>query len=107
MAVWSSVMRAPGAMPLYGSWDQDNLPSRPHRVAQRTRGPRGSAEGRGHARISPRRVHRRPVGAGVGRGDGRSEEHTSELQSLMRSAYAVFSLQKKNNKTLHISHVIL
>src|SRR3546814_5593725 len=27
---------------------------------------------------------------------GRSEEHTSELQSLMRSSYAVFRLQKKN-----------
>src|SRR3546814_9379384 len=28
----------------------------------------------------------------------RSEEHTSELQSLMRISYAVFCLQKKNNK---------
>src|SRR3546814_108554 len=27
--------------------------------------------------------------------DGRSEEHTSELQSLMRNSYAVFSLKKK------------
>src|SRR3546814_10447665 len=32
-------------------------------------------------------------GAGAG---GRSEEHTSELQSLMRNSYAVFCLQKKN-----------
>src|SRR3546814_8701655 len=29
----------------------------------------------------------------------RSEEHTSELQSLMRNSYAVYCLQKKNNKT--------
>src|SRR3546814_9765928 len=29
----------------------------------------------------------------------RSEEHTSELQSLMRNSYAVFCLQKKKNKT--------
>src|SRR3546814_10220585 len=29
----------------------------------------------------------------------RSEEHTSELQSLMRSSYAVFCLKKKNNNT--------
>src|SRR3546814_1407657 len=29
----------------------------------------------------------------------RSEEHTSELQSLMRNSYAVFCLKKKNNKT--------
>src|SRR3546814_2321061 len=32
---------------------------------------------------------------GVG---GRSEEHTSELQSLMRSSYAVFCLKKKNQR---------
>src|SRR3546814_5432665 len=33
----------------------------------------------------------------------RSEEHTSELQSLMRSSYAVFCLKKKktNTKTKH------
>src|SRR3546814_10726267 len=31
-----------------------------------------------------------------GAGPFRSEEHTSELQSLMRSSYAVFSLKKKN-----------
>src|SRR3546814_8629316 len=29
--------------------------------------------------------------------DVRSEEHTSELQSLMRSSYAVFCLKKKNS----------
>src|SRR3546814_1090628 len=29
--------------------------------------------------------------------DGRSEEHTSELQSLMRTSYAVFRWQKKKN----------
>src|SRR3546814_2252063 len=28
----------------------------------------------------------------------RSEEHTSELQSLMRTSYAVFCLKKKNTK---------
>src|SRR3546814_8259104 len=30
----------------------------------------------------------------------RSEEHTSELQSLMRISYAVFCLKKKTNKLL-------
>src|SRR3546814_1662034 len=30
--------------------------------------------------------------------DMRSEEHTSELQSLMRISYAVFCLKKKNKK---------
>src|SRR3546814_5205108 len=31
------------------------------------------------------------------RGPRRSEEHTSELQSLMRTSYAVFCLKKKTN----------
>src|SRR3546814_5945544 len=31
--------------------------------------------------------------------DRRSEEHTSELQSLMRSSYAVFGLKKKKTKS--------
>src|SRR3546814_2493037 len=39
------------------------------------------------------------IGVGDGHGDRiRSEEHTSELQSLMRISYAVFCLKKKNNK---------
>src|SRR3546814_9804599 len=32
---------------------------------------------------------------------GRSEEHTSELQSLMRISYAVFCLKKKKTKHQH------
>src|SRR3546814_4453240 len=32
---------------------------------------------------------------------GRSEEHTSELQSLMRISYAVFCLKKNNLKNTH------
>src|SRR3546814_8861080 len=35
--------------------------------------------------------------------NARSEEHTSELQSLMRISYAVFCLKKKKNK-LHTSN---
>src|SRR3546814_10736791 len=31
----------------------------------------------------------------------RSEEHTSELQSLMRISYAVFCLKKKKRKCMH------
>src|SRR3546814_7773387 len=34
-------------------------------------------------------------------GFDRSEEHTSELQSLMRISYAVFCLKKKNNNNHH------
>src|SRR3546814_2830523 len=33
----------------------------------------------------------------------RSEEHTSELQSLMRISYAVFCLKKKKQKIKHIT----
>src|SRR3546814_4434604 len=36
-----------------------------------------------------------PVAAGQRQGGTRSEEHTSELQSLMRISYAVFCLKKK------------
>src|SRR3546814_2292499 len=34
----------------------------------------------------------------------RSEEHTSELQSLMRISYAVFCLKKKKQNTMSIFH---
>src|SRR3546814_9576483 len=48
--------------------------------------------------------------AAIARGSGtaegasslaRSEEHTSELQSLMRSSYAVFCLKKQHNTATH------
>src|SRR3546814_3994307 len=49
----------------------------------------------------------REPGAGrpFGRGGPRSEEHTSELQSLMRISYAVFCLKKKkkNSKLTHMT----
>src|SRR3546814_8462033 len=50
--------------------------------------------------------------AGAGGGEqadrkGRSEEHTSELQSLMRISYAVFCLKKKNNHPHSFVFVIL
>src|SRR3546814_3461391 len=52
----------------------------------------------------PRSVEAKPI-LPVSEMDGkkaaraRSEEHTSELQSLMRISYAVFCLKKKNTKT--------
>src|SRR3546814_9190650 len=45
-------------------------------------------------------------GAALFEQDGRSEEHTSELQSLMRISYAVFCLKKKNTK-IHERYTIL
>src|SRR3546814_3131716 len=38
---------------------------------------------------------------GRSRASARSEEHTSELQSLMRISYAVFCLKKKNKTHYH------
>src|SRR3546814_3078210 len=41
------------------------------------------------------------LSAGIGASaDDRSEEHTSELQSLMRISYAVFCLKKKTSQTM-------
>src|SRR3546814_8333541 len=39
--------------------------------------------------------------AAPGKRNARSEEHTSELQSLMRNSYAVFCLQKKKKHKQH------
>src|SRR3546814_5893067 len=44
-------------------------------------------------------AHRHARIAFGGLEEERSEEHTSELQSLMRISYAVFCLQKKNTRT--------
>src|SRR3546814_4118066 len=63
-----------------------------------------------HAAVQNRTSRFRNWPVVVGRGyapDGfpavrwRSEEHTSELQSLMRISYAVFCLKKKNHNTTH------
>src|SRR3546814_1534860 len=42
--------------------------------------------------------------ARTGRREARSEEHTSELQSLMRISYAVFCLKKKNKQYYKLRH---
>src|SRR3546814_6279902 len=47
-------------------------------------------------RLGEMRVRRQKA---IGGGVDRSEEHTSELQSLMRISYAVFCLKKKNITT--------
>src|SRR3546814_8076806 len=44
---------------------------------------------------------RLPIFTGVASPTSRSEEHTSELQSLMRISYAVFCLKKKKQKHIH------
>src|SRR3546814_4956795 len=64
----------------------------------------GSTSARREARMSQERLmtvllgpHVSEKSARISEGANRSEEHTSELQSLMRSSYAVFCLQKKKN----------
>src|SRR3546814_4022543 len=48
-----------------------------------------------YAKANPGKVSFASAGMGT---SIRSEEHTSELQSLMRISYAVFCLKKKNNR---------
>src|SRR3546814_1502291 len=45
--------------------------------------------------------HKKAYYAELQRASQRSEEHTSDLQSLMRHSYAVFCLKKKNNQLQH------
>src|SRR3546814_1849679 len=50
-------------------------------------------------------LHREyPAAAEITRDDERSEEHTSELQSLMRISYAVFCLKQKNKIIYNIRY---
>src|SRR3546814_1227878 len=61
----------------------------------------GSAPGPEWKRRVPRPAHRRSAGQAAEPARGqcrRSEEHTSELQSLMRISYAVFCLKKKKTR---------
>src|SRR3546814_4175974 len=73
--------------PGYGEWRCRAVPGT-HR-----------AQGDTADRLSPRHRDRRTDAL-------RSEEHTSELQSLMRISYAVFCLKKKKNKPIqkHIQY---
>src|SRR3546814_3952142 len=69
------------------------------------RPPGAHADAESH-RQDHRRLHRRQGGAGALlhlRLRHRSEEHTSELQSLMRLSYAVFCLKKKKERNI-ITH---
>src|SRR3546814_7065230 len=80
-------------------------------VRARSRGDRGRRQGFGFPRPDPPHRHlpnwpRRKVADGTtddaraaAVAAARSEEHTSELQSLMRISYAVFCLKKKNKTT--------
>src|SRR3546814_5444966 len=71
--------------------DRRCAPVRPLRRPGRSRRS-GEPGGRGRIAAAREEFHRR------------SEEHTSELQSLMRISYAVFCLKKKTNNQLYIQN---
>src|SRR3546814_4673426 len=98
------------------SSDLDSRPPcacRPDGGALRVLGQKSAREGVLAGRGGQRRGHKRAhLGAAAakrfgqdtavvfpGPARGRSEEHTSELQSLMRISYAVFCLKKKKTTT--------
>src|SRR3546814_5360493 len=77
------------------------------RGAERHAGPGGAtdrAADRQRAAILPRLAGARRLSVLAVLGERRSEEHTSELQSLMRCSYAVFCLNKK--KLLIYQHIV-
>src|SRR3546814_8583591 len=70
------------------------------RRCHRRQGRRKSACGAAAAAVEPAvDYHQDRCRAGAGANRSRSEEHTSELQSLMRISYAVFCLKKKRKPT--------
>src|SRR3546814_10064468 len=64
-------------------------------------GDQGQREARVHAPSQGDQAHRpaQPFAGSSSSTLSRSEEHTSELQSLMRISYAVFCLKQKNKTT--------
>src|SRR3546814_9087966 len=88
-------------------WSSDvcssDLTEDPRPAAVRVPGRFRKRSGRGKEETSHEQVHGHDRGCGTAGPGGhqcpgrhRSEEHTSELQSLMRMSYAVFCWQKKN-----------
>src|SRR3546814_8518110 len=80
-----------------------------HRPARYARVGQSHGPGQGPGRTLCQGASRRPWLAAVLAGGGhrllhrKSEEHKSELQSLMRNSYAVFCLKKKKNR-ITITH---
>src|SRR3546814_10220526 len=76
-----------------------------HVVAASVRGPRLPAIYPASicVHLEPASVYCSAVGRKFDHRRPRSEEHTSELQSLMRISYAVFCLKKKNKQKQQIN----
>src|SRR3546814_5333153 len=80
--------RRAGTVGAFGQLPQE----RQHHLHRRS-GPEDRSRDVAHPELRPQVLERNQGSAVL-----RSEEHTSELQSLMRISYAVFCLKKKNNK---------
>src|SRR3546814_7092889 len=84
--------------PLFRSYDRQRAARVRDAVGRRGQ---GAAARRDHRAAERRRAAAGPQGPLLGADLGqRSEEHTSELQSLMRISYAVFCLKKKKHKLI-------
>src|SRR3546814_9475743 len=94
--LFRSRQRDPGGFPRVRHVRRD------HRAGdRRPRHLRAAADGRARrfgTKAAGMDTRPRPL-AGAAPDDVRSEEHTSELQSLMRISYAVFSLKQKTQAT--------
>src|SRR3546814_7447117 len=96
---------APPALPAPGAIARSPVESAPSTITPAPRpGHAAAAPTRREDDMAPREASAASPTAGVG--DllqehiiSRSEEHTSELQSLMRISYAVFCLKKKKHKS--------
>src|SRR3546814_1039991 len=64
----------------------------------------GEPKPHAHVMLTMREVNEQGFGAKVRDWNRRSEEHTSELQSLMRISYAVFCLKKKKRRQKNKDH---
>src|SRR3546814_9476581 len=60
-----------------------------------------------HVRLEDHAFEQHALQIEFGEHDLRSEEHTSELQSLMRTSYAVFRLKKKKKTHHYISQALI
>src|SRR3546814_8474286 len=89
---YTTLFRSPRGLPGAAA-SRNRLAIRPG-----TRNPGKKPRPRLKARASGARTAPKP------RKGGRSEEHTSELQSLIRISYAVFCLKKKKRKTKTNTH---
>src|SRR3546814_7682054 len=105
---YTTLFRSPGVLPSVPTLNRSIARART-RSALMLRGVSAMRSGR-HSRISHTPIHLSAPKA-ITVPSHRSEEHTSELQSLMRISYAVFCLKKKkkyknkdNNKNTILYH---